>query len=46
MDIRPIRNDADHRAALREIEILWDAPEGSDEADKLDILAALVENYE
>ena len=46
MDIRPIRNDADHDAALREIESLWDAPEGSDEADKLDVLAVLVEKYE
>ena len=46
MDIRPIRNDADHQAALREIDALWDAPEGSEESDKLDILAALVEKYE
>ena len=46
MDIRPIRTDADHEAALREISRLWDAPEGSDEADKLDVLATLVEVYE
>ena len=46
MDIRPIRNDADHQAALREIETLWNAPEGSEESYKLDILAALVEKYE
>ena len=46
MEIRPIRNDADHEAALREIERLWDAAEGTEDADKLDILATLVEKYE
>jgi HTH-type transcriptional regulator/antitoxin HigA len=46
MDIRPIRTEEDHRAALAEIEACWDAPEGSEAADKLDVLVALVESYE
>jgi HTH-type transcriptional regulator/antitoxin HigA len=46
MDIRPIRTDEDHRAALAEIEANWSAPEGSEAGDKLDVLVALVENYE
>jgi HTH-type transcriptional regulator/antitoxin HigA len=46
MDIRPIRTDDDHRAALAEIEACWGAPGGSEAADKLDVLAALVESYE
>lgn len=46
MDIQPIRTDADHRAALAEIERLWDAPGGSEDGDKLDILVILVEKYE
>jgi HTH-type transcriptional regulator/antitoxin HigA len=46
MDIRPIRNDEDHIVALREIERLWGAPVGSEDGDKLDILATLVEKYE
>jgi len=46
MDIRPIHNDEDHRAALIEIDRLWGSPEGSDDGDKLDILATLVEKYE
>ena len=46
MEIRPIRNDNDHAAALREIERLWGAPEGTEDSDKLDILATLVEKYE
>ncbi len=46
MDIRPIRNDDDLENAIREIEVLWGAPEGSPEGDKLDVLATLVEAYE
>jgi HTH-type transcriptional regulator/antitoxin HigA len=46
MDLRPIRTDQDHAAALREIERLWGAPVGSPEGDKLDVLATLVDAYE
>ena len=42
MDIRPIRTDQDHRAALAEIEACWDAPEGTEESDKFEVLVALV----
>jgi len=46
MEIHPIRNDDDHAAALREIEKLWGAAVGTEDGDKLDILATLVEKYE
>src|SRR5258706_15294628 len=46
MDIRPIRTDDDHAAALREIEALWGAAAGTAEGDRLDVLATLVEAYE
>lgn len=46
MDIRPIRDDADHEVALREIEALWGCEEGSEEGDRLDVLVTLVEAYE
>jgi HTH-type transcriptional regulator/antitoxin HigA len=46
MDIRPIRTDEDHRAALAEIETCWGAPDGTEKADRLDVLLALVEIYE
>ena len=48
MNIRPIRSDADHAAALQNIETLMDVdPElGTPEGDLLDILATLVEAYE
>ena len=46
MDIRPIRTDEDHRAALEEIEACWGSAEGTEEGDKLEVLVALVERYE
>jgi HTH-type transcriptional regulator/antitoxin HigA len=46
MEIRPIRTDQDHLAALAEIEACWGAPEGTEEGDRLDVLVALVESYE
>ena len=46
--IRPIRNDADYEAALREIEVYFERePEpGSTEADRFDLLALVIEDYE
>ena len=46
MEIKPIKTDADHEAALRDIEALWGAAEGTVEGDRLDVLATLVEAYE
>jgi len=46
LQINPIKNDADHRNALEEIERLWGAKDGTPEGDRLDILATLVEAYE
>ena len=46
MELKPIRNKKEHRAALEEIEALWSAKEGSREADRLEVLALLVERYE
>ncbi|MBI1964638.1 MAG: hypothetical protein HYS46_00150 [Betaproteobacteria bacterium] len=36
MEIRPIKTRRDYQAALREVERLWNAPEGSVDADRLD----------
>jgi len=46
MEIRPIRTDKDHRAALAEIDACWGAAENTEEGDRLDVLLALVEIYE
>ena len=46
MEIRPIRTDEEHRAALKEVERLWDSEPGSAEGDYVEVLATLVEAYE
>lgn len=46
MHLKPIRTEAEHAEALADIERLWDAPEGSPEADHLEVLVVLVEAYE
>jgi HTH-type transcriptional regulator/antitoxin HigA len=45
-EIRPIRTDDDHRCALKVIEGLWGAEPDTDEYDRLDVLATLIEAYE
>lgn len=46
MDVQPIRDETTYRAALHEVEALWDAPVDSPGADKLEVLVLLIENYE
>ena len=46
MDIRPIRTEKDYRAALAEIEQLFDAKRNTPEGDRLEVLTTLVEAYE
>lgn len=46
MDIKPIKTDADYRAALKEIESLMMAEPDTPEGEKLDVLVTLVEAYE
>jgi HTH-type transcriptional regulator/antitoxin HigA len=45
-ELKPIRTDADHEAALGELERLWGAKTGSPEGDRLDVLATLIDAYE
>jgi HTH-type transcriptional regulator/antitoxin HigA len=46
MEIRPIRSEDDHKAALAEVDRLWGAELGTEDGDKLDILLTLIEKYE
>ena len=45
-ELRPIRTEADHEAALAEVDTLWGAPTGTAEGDRLDVLATLIDAYE
>lgn len=48
MNIRPIRTEADYKAALRDVSAYFDnEPElGSEDSDRFDILLTLIEHYE
>ncbi|MGC8492562.1 MAG: helix-turn-helix domain-containing protein [Syntrophobacteraceae bacterium] len=46
MDIKPIKTQADYRAALEEVERLFDAAPNTVEGDRLEILTTLIEAYE
>jgi len=46
MELKPIRTKKDYQTALKEVELLWDAPAKSPEADRLDVLTLLIEQYE
>ena len=46
MDIKPVRTAKDHRAALAEVERLWEAKAGTPEHDRLEVLVTLLESYE
>jgi HTH-type transcriptional regulator / antitoxin HigA len=45
-EIRPIRSEDDHAAALRRVEALWNASEGTPEGDELDVLITLIASFE
>jgi HTH-type transcriptional regulator / antitoxin HigA len=45
-DIKPIETEAQHRAALKEIERLWHAKKGTPDADRMKVLSILVDAYE
>jgi HTH-type transcriptional regulator/antitoxin HigA len=46
MTIKPIHTEAEYQAALAQIEASWDAVDGSEAAEQLEVLSMLVEAYE
>ena len=46
MNIKPIRTDDDLRAAFRHLEGIYQANEGTPEADEREVLVTLIEAYE
>jgi HTH-type transcriptional regulator/antitoxin HigA len=46
MVVRPVKTEKDHSRALKEIEALWGAKEGTPEGDRLDVLMTLADAYE
>jgi HTH-type transcriptional regulator/antitoxin HigA len=46
MELKPIKTEADYRAALKRLEEIFDARPGTPESDELDILGLIVDDYE
>lgn len=46
MDIKPIKTQADHKAALKTVESLMGAATNTPDGDRLDVLVTLIEAYE
>lgn len=46
MTIKPIRNDNDLQAMFSQLEQVFQAQEGTPEADEMEVLVALIEAYE
>jgi HTH-type transcriptional regulator / antitoxin HigA len=46
LEIKPIRTEQEHRAALRRLEEVWEAEPGTPESDELDVHSVLIEAYE
>ncbi len=45
-ELKPIRTEADHAAAMEEVERLWGAKSGTPEGDRLDVLVTLIDAFE
>lgn len=46
MELKPIRTEKDYRAALKRMEVIFDAPLNTKEGDEAEILSLLIENFE
>lgn len=46
MEIRPIKTETDYKSALKKLELIFDAPLGSEESDMADILGLMIDEYE
>jgi HTH-type transcriptional regulator / antitoxin HigA len=46
MDLRPIKTNRDYLAALKAVEALWNAREGTRDADRLELLTLIIQAYE
>jgi HTH-type transcriptional regulator / antitoxin HigA len=46
MELKPIKTEADYKAALKRLEEIFDAKTGTRESDELEILGLMVDDYE
>ena len=46
MEVKPIKTESDYKAALAEVDRLWDAVPNTPEGDQLEVWTTLIEVYE
>ncbi len=46
MNIKLIKTESDHQAALKRLEIIFDAEIGTQESDEADIIGLIIDDYE
>jgi HTH-type transcriptional regulator / antitoxin HigA len=46
MNIRPIKDETEYLNALARLDVVFDAPAGTNESDEADVLALLIDDYE
>jgi HTH-type transcriptional regulator/antitoxin HigA len=46
MNIKPIKTEKDYKAALKRLEVVFDAEQNTNEGDELEVLGVLIDNYE
>ncbi len=46
MNIKPIKTEQDYQDALNRLEVIFDAAPNTKEGDELEILVALIDDYE
>ncbi len=46
MEMKPIKTESDYLLAIKRLEVIFDAPIGTDESDEADILGLMIDEYE
>lgn len=46
MELKPIKTESDYQNALKRLEVIFDAPMGTNESDEADILGLMIDEYE
>jgi len=46
MNLKPIKTEEDYNMSLKRLELIFDAPVGTNDSDEADILALMIDEYE
>ena len=46
MNLKPIKTEEDYYMSLKRLEVIFDAPVGTNDSDEADILGLMIDEYE